>query len=186
MNADVDVTRIRIETPRLVLRPWQEDDFADLYEYAKVDGVGQMAGWAPHKSVEESKEILNLFIREKKTFALEFKENGKVIGSLGLEPLDENTGTPAEWKGREIGYVLSKDYWGSGLMPEAVGAVIDCCFRELDYDFLTCGHFAWNSQSRRVIEKCGFHYVADAPYQTRFGTQEASKRYILYNPKRER
>jgi ribosomal-protein-alanine N-acetyltransferase len=43
--------------------------------------------------------------------------------------------------GREIGYVLNKDYWGKGLMPEAVEAVIDYCFREINFDWLTCGHF---------------------------------------------
>ena len=82
MNAPVDVTNIRIETPRLILRPWRQRDLDDFYEYASVDGVGQMAGWLPHESVQKSQMILDLFIREKKTFALEFKENGKVIGSL--------------------------------------------------------------------------------------------------------
>ena len=85
MNAPVDVTNIRIETPRLILRPWRQSDLDDFYEYASVDGVGQMAGWMPHESVQKSQMSLDLFIREKKTFALEFKENGKVIGSLGLE-----------------------------------------------------------------------------------------------------
>ena len=84
MNAPVDVTNIRIETPRLILRPWRQSDLDDFYEYASVDGVGQMAGWMPHESVQKSQMILDLFIREKKTFALEYKENGKVIGSLGL------------------------------------------------------------------------------------------------------
>ena len=75
MNAPVDVTTIRIETDRLILRPWRESDLQDLYEYAKVDGVGQMAGWLPHESIEVSKQILGFFIRDKKTFALELKEN---------------------------------------------------------------------------------------------------------------
>ena len=54
MIAPVDVTNVRIETQRLLLRPWQETDLEDFYEYAKVDGVGQMAGWLPHKDLEES------------------------------------------------------------------------------------------------------------------------------------
>ena len=53
MIAPVDVTGIRIETDRLILRPWQETDLEDFYAYAKVDGVGQMAGWLPHKDMEE-------------------------------------------------------------------------------------------------------------------------------------
>lgn len=184
MNAPVDVTNIRIETGRLVLRAWRESDLADFYEYASVDGVGQMAGWLPHKSMEESKQILDLFIREKKTFALEYKENGKVIGSLGLETRDGALDVPEESMGREIGYVLSRDYWGRGLMPEAVRAVIDYCFRELDFDWLACGHFIRNDRSRRVVEKCGFVYVKDILYKTRFDTEEPSKLYILENTRK--
>ena len=184
MNAPVDVTNIRIETPRLILRPWQESDLADFYEYAKVDGVGQMAGWLPHESIDVSRMILRSFINHKKTFALELKESGKVIGSLGLEERDENVDVMPGTMGREIGYVLSKDYWGRGLMPEAVKAVIDYCFTQLDFDWLTCGHFLWNDQSRRVVEKCGFQYVKDIIHTTRYETQEATKLYIIYNPKK--
>lgn len=184
MNAPVDVTNTRIETDRLILRAWRDDDLEDFYEYAKVDGVGQMAGWLPHESMDKSRQILRLFIDEKKTFALELKENGKVIGSLGLETRDGSLEIPENMQGREIGYVLSKDYWGRGLMPEAVKAVIDHCFRELKFDYLTCGHFVNNSQSRRVIEKCGFTFAKDIVHETRFGTKEPTKLYILYNPRK--
>lgn len=184
MIASVDVTKIRLETRRLVLRPWRESDLHDFYEYASVDGLGQMAGWLPHKSLEESKIILDLFLAEKKTLALELKENGKVIGSIGLEDIDfpEEAGR----QGRELGYALSREYWGRGLMPEAVKAVIDYCFGELDFDWLTCGHFTWNPQSRRVIEKCGFRYVRDELRKTRYDTEESTKLYVLYNPYKER
>ncbi len=181
MIAPVDVTDIRIETDRLILRAWQETDLEDFYEYAKVDGVGQMAGWLPHKDREESAKILGFFIRDKKTFALELKENGKVIGSLGLEEREGEPLVPEKSMGREIGYAISKDYWGRGLTPEAVKAVIDYCFRELDFDWLTCGHFVWNHQSRRVVEKCGFQYIKDVVHHTRFGTEEPTKLYILEN-----
>ena len=186
MIASVDVTNIRIETERLILRPWKETDVQDFNEYASVDGVGQRCGWLPHKSLEESRMILNLFIREKKTFALELKDSGKVIGSIGLEERDENIELTEHLMGREIGYVLSKDYWGRGLMPEAVKAVTDYCFWELDFDWLTCGHFVWNDQSRRVVEKCGFRYVKDIVHTTRYETTEATKLYVLYNPHKER
>ena len=183
MIAPVDVTHIRIETERLILRTWRESDLQDFYEYASVDGVGQMAGWLPHKSMDESKTILDMFRAEKKTFALELKENSKVIGSIGLEDIDFPDAK--EMKGREVGYALSKIYWGRGLMPEAVKAVVSYCFDILHYDWLTCGHFSWNSQSRRVVEKCGFRYVRDVIRQTRFDTNEPMKLYVLYNPHKE-
>ena len=184
MIAPVDVTDVRIETPRLILRPWQETDVDDFYEYARVDGVGQRCGWLPHENLEKSRILLQMFMEEKKTFALELKENGKVIGSIGLETRDADLGIPEDLMGREIGYVLNKDYWGRGLMPEAVKAVISYCFTELDFDWLTCGHFVWNDQSRRVVEKSGFRYVKDVVHTTRFGTEEPTKLYVLYNPKK--
>lgn len=182
MNAPVDVTNIRIETPRLILRPWQETDLSDLYEYASVEGVGEMAGWRHHESIEESTRILASFMRNKKTFALELRDSGKVIGSLGLEPRDEDAGLPNQLLGREIGYVLSKDYWGSGLMPEAVKAVINYCFDVLDFDYLTCGHFDHNDRSRRVVEKSGFVYLKDVVTSTARGVDEPGKMYVMYNP----
>lgn len=181
MNAPIDVTNIQIETERLILRPWRESDLVDLYEYASVPGVGEMAGWCHHKSKEESQMILNSFIRHKKTFALELKENGKVIGSLGLEELDPDPVGEGKF-GREIGYVLSRDYWGRGLMPEAVRAVISYCFETLGYDYLTCGHFVRNDRSRRVVEKSGFQFYGESLYETRYDTVETSRNYILYNP----
>lgn len=183
MIAPVDVTNIWIETERLILRAWREEDLEDFYEYARVDGVGQMAGWLPHRSIAESKMILGFFMEEKKTFAIVLKETGKVIGSLGLEIRDMDLGIPENLMGREIGYVINKDYWGRGLAPEAVKAVIQYCFEVLSFDWLTCGHFFRNHRSRRVVEKCGFQYVHDVIHQTRFGTEEPTKLYVLYNPK---
>ncbi len=180
MNAPVDVTNIRIETERLILRPWREEDVDDFYEYASVPGVGEMAGWSAHRSIEESMTVLKIFMEEKKTFAIELKENGKVIGSLGLEELDPDPVGDGKL-GREIGYVLSKAYWGRGLMPEAVKSVIDYCFCVLKFDFLTCGHFAKNFQSQRVIEKTGFTWLQDIDYGTQMGNHEPTKLYILHN-----
>ena len=105
-----------------------------------------------------------------------------MIGSLGLEPRDEDAGLPEEFQGREIGYVLSRDYWGRGLMPEAVKAVIDYCFQELSFDYLTCGHFDRNSRSRRVVEKCGFRFLKKVVTPTARGVDEPGKLYVLYNP----
>ena len=176
MIAPIDVTSVNLETERLILRPWKQSDLYDFYEYARIDGVGQMAGWLPHESLTVSQRILDSFIEGSKTFAIVLKDNGKVIGSLGLEDRDDDT---LFGMGRELGYVLSKDYWGRGLMPEAVKAVIQYCFERLDYDWLTCGHFVRNHQSRRVIEKCGFVYWKDIAHTTRYGTVEQTKLYYI-------
>ncbi len=180
MNADIDITGVVIKTDRLVLRPFELSDLDDFYEYASVDGVGQMAGWLPHKNKEESLMILNKFIDGKRTFAITY--NDKVIGSLGIEKYKEEKFPEFKDKlARELGYVLAKDYWGQGLMPEAVKAVIDYCFNTLNLDMLFCAHFVENDRSRRVQEKCGFKHYKLGKFETRYGVIKDDWTSILEN-----
>lgn len=187
MNAEFDVTGITIETKRLILRPWKITDLKDFYAYASVPDVGERAGWKHHESVEKSNEILKLFIEEKKTFAVISKKNNRAIGSLGIELYgnEDKLTEFANLKGREIGYVLSKDYWGQGLMPEAVKAVTDYLFNTLDYDFVLCGHFDKNTQSARVQDKCGFKPYRKLVFDTRMGTKESGILRLLLNPNKD-
>ena len=178
MIAHIDITGVRLETERLILRPWTKDDLQDFFEYASIEELGQMAGWLPHKTIDESRVVLDMFIRGRKVFAIELKETGRVIGSFGIEEPDPDP--EQELLGRELGYVLHKRYWGMGLMPEAAKRVISWCFDTLGYDFLTCSHFDWNKQSSRVIEKTGFRYFSTTPYTTQYGKVETSMNYILY------
>lgn len=185
MNAEIDITGVVLKTERLVLRPFCLDDLDDFYEYAKVDGVGQMAGWLPHKNKEESARILRSFIEDKKDFAIVLDR--KVIGSLGIKKygLEEKLTEFDGYKGREIGYVLSKDFWGQGLMPEAVKAVMEYLFERLDFDFLLCGYYDFNKQSKRVQEKCGFKPYRRLIMETRLGTKEPGILNLITNPKKE-
>ena len=66
MNAHIDVTDVILETERLILRPWTMNDLDDFYEYASQSGVGEMAGWKAHESIDESRKILTMFMKEKK------------------------------------------------------------------------------------------------------------------------
>lgn len=187
MNASFKVSGQIIETERLILRPFKTSDLPDFNEYASVYGVGEMAGWKHHETVEESKEILDRFIEQDKTFAIVLKENNKVIGSLGVEKygMEEVLSEFFDYQGREIGYVLSKDYWGSGIMPEAVVAVIDYLFNDLELDFLTCGYYDFNKQSKRVQEKCGFKPYRKLVMETRMGTEEPGVLNLLVNPNKK-
>ena len=178
MNAPIDISKATLITKRLVLRPWKQDDLDDFFEYASVDGVGQMAGWKPHENKQETQKILDSFIEHKKTFALEYQ--GKVIGSLGIELYNEERFPEfADLKCREIGYVLSKAYWGNGFMPEAVNEVLRYLFEDAGLDVIFCGHFLSNHQSARVQEKCGFRHYAYGKYETKFGTVEDDELNIL-------
>ena len=79
MNAEIDISNVKLETERLILRAWEIKDLDNFFEYASVNGVGEKAGWEHHKSKDESLEILKMFIDEKKVFAIVLKENQKVI-----------------------------------------------------------------------------------------------------------
>lgn len=170
MNKDIDITGKVFKTERLILREWTLNDLDDFYEYCKVEGVGENAGWAPHKNKEESLKILNSFIEGKHIFCLEY--NGKAIGSLGIEKYDEECFPElSELKGREIGFVLSKDYWGKGLMPEAVKTVIDYLFEQEKLDFILCGHFIWNQRSETAQKKMGFRFYSQYQGKDFYGNE---------------
>ena len=143
-----------LETERLLLRPFQETDLDDFYEYAKNPHVGPNAGWPPHGSKEDSLKILNIFMSNDEVWAIVNKENNKLIGSIGLhtEPLRSTEDV------KMLGYVLSEDYWGRGLMVEASKAVINYAFDNMYLQLLAVHYYPFNQQSKRVIEKCGFVY----------------------------
>ncbi len=186
MNAVFSISQKEIVSDRLVLRAFKESDLEDFYNYASVMGVGEMAGWKYHKNIQESAEILDRFINEDKTFAICLKENGKVIGSLGVEKygLEDKLTEFDGYLGRELGFVLNKEYWGKGIMPEAVGTVVDYLFNERDLDFLLCGYYNFNVQSKKVQEKCGFKPYRALTMDTRMGTKEAGTLNLLINPQK--
>lgn len=148
---------MELNTPRLRLRPFTTADTADVYEYARLPQVGPIAGWQPHQSPEESREIIRTVFSAPGVFAMELRENGKVIGSVGFvgnHPAGESAACPDD----EVGYALHPRYWGRGLAPEAVEAVLQYGFLERGLSRIWCGHYADNWRSARVIRKCGFRY----------------------------
>lgn len=181
MNPEINLGSAVLESERLILRPWREDDLDDLFEYASMEGLGPMSGWPEHKNREESRQLLSFFMTSGRSFAIEYRENHKVIGDIGIKNyIEDRLGEEYRpLRGQELGYALNRDYWGRGLMPEAVARVIGYCFNELCLDFLTCGHFTDNRQSRRVIEKAGFEYLNTGLYVTQTGEQKEEALYVL-------
>lgn len=143
-----------LETDRLLLRMWRKKDAPQLYEYAKNPNVGPQAGWKPHESIAESKMIISSIFLANMCWAIVEKETGHVIGSIGLE---EDKFRP-NVKSKELGYSLSEDYWGSGIMTEAAKCIIMHSFESLKLDVLMIRTGNENLRSQRVIEKCGFMY----------------------------
>lgn len=146
-----------LETERLILRNWTLEDAEDLFDYAISHRVGPAAGWPPHRSIDESRRIIEMFILEDDVYAIELKQSGRVIGSIGIHNRKPDDTITIEDQ-REIGFVLNPTYWGRGIMPEAVERVKKYCFEELNLQILWAGHFIGNTKSKRVIEKCHFNY----------------------------
>lgn len=176
-----------LETERLILRPWQKEDLEDFFAYAKVDGVGEMAGWRHHDSIEVSAKILDGFIKERNDLAIVLKKTGRVIGSFGVDFCASNVISFCRKETAvEIGYVLSKEHWGKGLMGEACKEMIRFLFAEKQVDAIVVGHFEENRQSLRVIEKCGFEYAGcDSEYCEAIEKEVNKLTYLLCNPSKE-
>ena len=173
---EINVLNQELNTYRLKLRPINISDLDDLYEYAKVEGVGELAGWPHHKSIDETKKILDLMISGNNIFSIVYKENNKMIGTLGLHKPTK----PLEGKyGLEIGYVLSKDYWGIGLATEAVREVMRWLFLEKNIPYISVCHDINNPKSERVIIKNGFKFSFDFEYKTQMNTLVKSKYYYI-------
>ncbi|MBN2300127.1 MAG: GNAT family N-acetyltransferase [Acholeplasmataceae bacterium] len=141
-------------TKRLILRELKFTDLIGLFTYARKPNIGPSAGWKPHDTIEETAAILRMLINEGEVWAVTLKEKDEIIGTIGLHVRNFENALANQ---KEIGYVLDDTYWGRGLMPEAVSAVLDYAFREVELDRVLCGHVINNFQSKRVIEKTGFH-----------------------------
>ena len=183
MNAEINISNVILETDRLILRAWEITDLDDFFEYASVEGVGEKAGWEHHKSKDKSLEILKMFIEEKKVFAIVLKENQKVIGSIGIEELGEELDKDLDnLSGRELGYVLNKDYWNKGIMTEAVSKVVDYCFNTLKLNFLMASYFNHNIASKKVLENLNFQFYKDIIIETGYNNiKEKSTLMLLKN-----
>lgn len=146
-----------LHTDRLILRSWEEKDAEDLYKYASHPEVGPIAGWPVHTSVENSREVIRDVLSAPDTYAMVLKETGHPVGSIGLMVGEASNLRVPDNEG-EIGYWIGVPYWGQGLVPEAVREIMRYGFEDKQLDKIWCGYFEGNIKSKRVQEKCGFHF----------------------------
>ena len=146
-----------LQTDRLILRPWQEEDAEELYKYARDPRVGPIAGWPSHTSAAHSLEVIHTVLSSPETYAVVLKETGKPVGSAGIMFQGQGNAPMGE-REAEIGYWIGVPYWGQGLIPEAVRELLRRCFMDLGCTAVWCGYYDGNDKSRRVQEKCGFAY----------------------------
>lgn len=149
---------IKLETNRLILRPFTILDAPFMFKnWASSEEVTKFLTWAPHKSEQETKALLNIWEQEysKPNFyqwAIELKEIGKPIGSISVVKIDEET--------EEVitGYCIGEAWWRKGIVTEAYKRIIDFLFKEVKVNRITGRHDTLNPNSGKVMLKCGLTY----------------------------
>lgn len=138
-----------LETDRLILRPITLADAEDLFEYAS-DPENTKHTFPTHQSIEETQWVIaNLFMASPLgNFAIELKENGKMIGTCDLRVNEEE-------KSAELAYAINKKYWGNGYAPEAAKRLLELAFNDLKIERLWAKFSSQNPASGRVMEKIG-------------------------------
>lgn len=146
-----------LTTERLLLRKWTEDDADSLFEYAKAPDIGPIAGWKPHRSKEESLEIIKNVLNGEECYAICEKNSNTAIGAIELR-LNKYTDMTDKDDECELGYWLGKPFWNRGYMTEAAKEIIRHAFEDLGMNAVWCGYYDGNIKSKRVQEKVGFVY----------------------------
>ncbi|MCA1065672.1 GNAT family N-acetyltransferase [Rossellomorea aquimaris] len=142
-----------IETERLILRSITLDDAEDIFLYASNEEVTKSVTWDTHSSLTDTIEFIHTFLpRYDAPWGIELKENGKCIGTVHF------VWWHPEHRSVEIGYVLSQEYWGKGIMTEAAGAVASFGFDRMELVRIQARCFLENKGSEHVMKKLGMSF----------------------------
>ncbi len=150
----------RLETKRLVLRRLTASDAETMFRnWASDPEVTRFLTWPPHGSVDITRMLLGDWIPRYEggdyfNWAMEWKETGSVIGNVSVVQLNEVT------EAADIGYCMGRAFWGRGIMPEALRAVMDYLFDTVGLNRITACHDVRNPKSGRVMAKAGMRQEA--------------------------
>ncbi|QIN78004.1 GNAT family N-acetyltransferase [Rubrobacter marinus] len=147
----------RLETERLILRALTPDDAAAVFAYASDPEVARYMSFETHRSLGDAEAFLDLTMGrygsgDAPDWGLVYKGDGRLIGTAGFVAWER------EHARAEVGYILHRDYWGRGLVAEALAAMISYGFEKLDLNRIEARCFAENAASARVMEKAGMTY----------------------------
>jgi len=146
-----------LETDRLILRGFVEDDIDDIFEYASIDKVTDFLPWDTHKTLDDTKAFLqmtkeNFTKHDNIDFAIVLKSENKVIGGISIRKWNNYN------RCADIGYVLSPNYWRMGIITEAIKRIIKFGFEELNANRIEAHCDENNIASYRAMEKAGLKY----------------------------
>ncbi len=147
-----------LETHRLILRPFREEDGDAMFRnWAHDPEVTRFLTWQPHADAEVSRKLLRIWEEESQKpdfyqWAIVPKELGEPIGSISVVHQKEKTAEA------EIGYCIGRPWWGLGLTPEALGAVIEYLIRDVGFRRVSARHDSNNPNSGKVMRKAGMRW----------------------------
>lgn len=147
-----------IETDRLILRAFRREDGEPMFRnWASDPEVTRFLTWPTHGSAEVSGRVVGSWAErygEEACYqwAIELKELGEPIGSISAVKMDERTESVT------VGYCIGRRWWGQGITPEALKAVIAFFFEEVGANSVNACHDSGNPNSGRVMKKCGMTY----------------------------
>lgn len=145
----------RIETERLILRPFLLEDAENMYKnWASDPEVTKFLTWPTHSSVEVTGQLMNYWSSQYEKpdnyqWAIELKEIGQPIGSMAVVHGDFRVGRA------EIGYCIGRPWWHKGIVAEALKAVMQYLFEEVGMNRIEAKHDVKNPNSGKVMQKCG-------------------------------
>jgi RimJ/RimL family protein N-acetyltransferase len=148
-----------LETERLFLRAPRLEDASHVAALANDKRIAENTCRLPYPYTRGDAED---FIASPRSGGIAFlitRHDDTVIGACGIAVYDTPYVRAPEEAAPEIGYWLGVPYWGRGYATEAVRALIDFAFTELDHDLLQAGARVTNPASRRILEKCGFQWT---------------------------
>jgi RimJ/RimL family protein N-acetyltransferase len=148
-----------LETERLTLRAPRRGDVKAIARLANDNRVAENTARLPHPyRTDDAENFVASVNREVGEATFVISLNDELMGVCGVEMRDNTA---------EIGCWLGVPYWGRGYATEAVRAVIDHAFGDLDHEVLAAGARVSNPVSRRVLEKCGFQWTGVGLYRIR-------------------
>lgn len=153
LNADMLIYMPDLRTPRLRLRKLTMRDAQDIYQYSRDPEVARHVLWDAHRSIGDSRAYLRYMLRryrnrEPASWGIEYVDTGRIIGTIGFMWIQEDNNAA------EVGYSLAREYWGRGLMTEALRAVLQYGFDHMDLNRIEAQHETTNPASGAVMRKC--------------------------------
>lgn len=175
-----------LETERLSMRKFNEDDFDDFCDYAMDDEMSRMVGRRLLRNREDARWNFDwLKDKEEQCYGLVYKRRGQIIGNLTICPVPTELSKLENLKhksGKSLSFSISKKYQRKGLMLEALNGTIKYLFDIEEIDYIQCGHFPFNIASEMLQKKLGFEYLKTL-YFNNEGIEIISIENILWKDK---